>query len=55
MCSIKPLTALMGAAIEADGCTLFICTNTDSGPENAANRAGKIEFAQVSVPGTGSP
>ena len=39
----------------ADGCTLFICTNTGSGPENAANRAGKIEFAQVSVPGTGSP
>ena len=39
----------------ADGCTLFICTNTDSGPENAADRAGKIEFTQVAVPGAGSP
>ena len=38
-----------------DGRTLYICTNKGSGPENAANRAGKIEFTKVAVPGVGSP
>jgi len=38
-----------------DGRTLYICTNKGSGPENAANRAGKIEFTKVEVPGAGSP
>ena len=38
-----------------DGRTLYICTNKASGPENAANRTGKIEFTKVAVPGVGSP
>ena len=38
-----------------DGRTLYICTNKGSGLENAANRAGKIEFTKVAVPGVGSP
>ncbi len=38
-----------------DGRTLYVCTNKGSGPENAANRAGKIEFTKVAVPGVGSP
>ena len=39
----------------SDGRTLYICTNTGSGPENAGNRAGKIQFTRVVVPGSGSP
>ena len=35
--------------------TLFICTNTGSGPEIAANRSGRIETMRVDVPGVGLP
>jgi sugar lactone lactonase YvrE len=35
--------------------TLFICTNTGSGPEIAANRSGRIETIRVDVPGVGLP
>ena len=35
--------------------TLFVCTNTDSGPEIAFRRTGKIEVTTVEVPGAGLP
>ena len=35
--------------------TLFICTNTGSGPEIAENRSGRIETMRVDVPGVGLP
>jgi sugar lactone lactonase YvrE len=35
--------------------TLFICTNTSSGPKAAEAKAGCIETVQVSVPGAGWP
>ena len=38
-----------------DRCTLFVCTNTGSGPEVASRRAGKIETLRVGVPGAGLP
>ena len=38
-----------------DGRTLFVCTNTDSGPENGIARVGRIEFTRVSVASAGSP
>jgi sugar lactone lactonase YvrE len=35
--------------------TLFICTNTGSGPAMADKRDGRIEFLRVDVPGAGLP
>ena len=35
--------------------TLFVCTNTGSGPEIAKRRTGKIEIASVDIPGVGLP
>lgn len=35
--------------------TLFVCTNTASGPETAELRQGRIEIVEVSVPGAGLP
>ncbi len=39
----------------ADRRTLFICTNTGSGPGMAAKRDGRIEMIRVDVPGAGWP
>lgn len=39
----------------ADRRTLFICTNSMSGPEAAEKRDGRIEICQVDVPGAGWP
>jgi len=39
----------------ADGRTLFICTNTGSGPEIANQKSGKIETVQVAIPKAGRP
>ena len=39
----------------SDGRTLFICTNTGSGPAAAQARAGRIESIAVDVPGAGLP
>ncbi|MBH67331.1 MAG: gluconolactonase [Rhodospirillaceae bacterium] len=39
----------------ADGRTLFICTNTDSGPDVANQRSGKIEVTKVTFPRAGLP
>ncbi len=39
-----------------DGCTLFICTATSGDPSVATvKRDGRIEMAQVDVPGAGIP
>lgn len=38
-----------------DGRTLFICTNTGSGPEIANQKSGKIETVQVAIPKAGRP
>ena len=35
--------------------TLFVCTNTGSGPAAAERRDGRIEWARVEVPGAGWP
>src|SRR3954469_11453540 len=35
--------------------TLFICTNTGSGPTMAEKRDGRIDFLRVDVPGAGLP
>jgi sugar lactone lactonase YvrE len=35
--------------------TLFICTNTTSGPPAAEAKAGRIETIRVDVPGAGLP
>lgn len=35
--------------------TLFICTNSGSGPEIADKREAKVEFIRVDVPGAGLP
>jgi sugar lactone lactonase YvrE len=35
--------------------TLFICTNTGSGPAIADKRTGRIEAVAVDVPGAGLP
>ncbi len=35
--------------------TLFLCTSSGSGPDVAKKRDGKIEFAEVDVPGAGLP
>lgn len=35
--------------------TLFICTNTGSGPMMAQKREGRIEIVRVEVPGAGLP
>lgn len=35
--------------------TLFICTNTGSGPAMSLKKAGRIEIARVEVPGAGLP
>ena len=53
--SLKDRGAYACALGGSDGCTLFICTNTGSGPDNAKARSGKIEFTTVSVPGVCSP
>jgi sugar lactone lactonase YvrE len=39
----------------ADRCTLFICTNTGSGPAMADKRDGRIDCLRVDVPGAGFP
>lgn len=39
----------------ADGTTLFVVTNTRSGPDTASDRAGRIEKAEVTTPGAGWP
>ncbi len=39
----------------ADRCTLYICTNTGSGPAMADKRDGRIEAVRVDVPGAGLP
>lgn len=39
----------------ADRRTLYICTNTGSGPAMAEKRDGRIESARVAVPGAGWP
>ncbi len=39
----------------ADRQTLFLCTCTVRGPESEAARQGRIEMAQVGVPGAGRP
>ena len=39
----------------ADRRTLFICTNTGSGPGMGAKRDGRIEMIRVDVPGAGWP
>jgi sugar lactone lactonase YvrE len=39
----------------ADRRTLFILTNTGSGPAMAQKKEGRIETVQVDVPGTGRP
>jgi sugar lactone lactonase YvrE len=38
-----------------DRCTLYICTNVDSGPGVAEARAGQIDAVRVTVPGAGLP
>lgn len=38
-----------------DGRTLYVCTNTTSGPTAAKERAGRIETIRVDVPTGGSP
>jgi sugar lactone lactonase YvrE len=38
-----------------DGRTLFICTNSGSGPDMASKTDGRIETARVAVPGAGWP
>lgn len=38
-----------------DGRTLFICTNTGSGPEAAKARAGRLESITVEIPRAGRP
>ena len=35
--------------------TLFVCTNTDSGPETAQRKEGRIETIRVAVTGAGLP
>ena len=35
--------------------TLFVCTNTDSGPETAQRKEGRIETTRVAVTGAGLP
>ena len=35
--------------------TLFVCTNTGSGPAMAEKRDGRIEFVRVDIPGAGLP
>lgn len=44
--------AMLGGA---DGSTLFVLTNTGSGPDAAARRDGRIETVTVAVPGAGRP
>jgi len=39
----------------SDRRTLFICTNTNSGPDMADKRDGRIETVRVDVPGAGLP
>ena len=39
----------------ADGRTLFVLTNTGSGPAMADKRDGRIEMYRVDVPGAGLP
>lgn len=39
----------------ADGRTLFICTNSGSGPDMATKTDGRIETIRVDVPGAGWP
>jgi sugar lactone lactonase YvrE len=39
----------------ADGRTLFVLTNTGSGPAAAASRNGRIETVEVTIPGAGRP
>jgi sugar lactone lactonase YvrE len=39
----------------ADGRTLFVVTNTGSGPATTETRAGRIETVEVAVPGAGWP
>jgi len=38
-----------------EGRTLFVITNTDSDPETAKKREGRIEIVRVDVPGAGLP
>ena len=38
-----------------EGRTLFVLTNTGSGPDAAARRDGRIEVVEVDVPGAGRP
>ena len=38
-----------------DGKTLFICTNTGSGPDIANQRAGRIETTRVKIAKAGRP
>lgn len=38
-----------------DRCTLYVCTNTGSGPAMADKRDGRIEALRVDVPGAGLP
>jgi len=35
--------------------TRFVCTNTDSGPETAQRKEGRIETTRVAVTGAGLP
>jgi sugar lactone lactonase YvrE len=35
--------------------TLFVCTNTGSGPAMGGRRDGRIDFIRVDVPGAGLP
>ena len=35
--------------------TLFVCTNSTSGPAAAEARAGRIEYTRVDIPGVGLP
>jgi sugar lactone lactonase YvrE len=39
----------------ADRRTLFVCTNTGSGPTMAEKTDGRIEAVRVAVPGAGLP
>lgn len=44
--------AMLGGA---DGRTLFVLTNTGSGPDNATKSDGRIEITTVEIPGAGLP
>jgi sugar lactone lactonase YvrE len=47
-----PYACMLGGE---DRRTLFICTNTGSGPAMAEKRDGRVEFLRVDVPGAGLP